>query len=191
MIVLISGSPRRRELLSRITSKVIYDVSHVQEPVGEKDPQKLVIKSARAKLKDRLHVHKKGILLACDTIVYADKVLGKPKNREEASQMLVFLSGRSHQVYTSLVLHDKNKGRLVEEVVCTKVYFSSLEEKEIQAYLDTGEYVDKAGGYGIQGFGSLLVEKIEGDYFNVMGLPLNRLYLILKKEFSLDLLRDI
>lgn len=190
MIILISASPRRRELLSRITPNVIYDQSNVFEPKDEEDPEKLVLRSARLKLKDRLHVHRKGILLACDTVVYSDKVLGKPRDRQEALEMLGLLSGRSHKVYSSLVLHDKNTGKLIEDVVSTKVFFSPLSNQLINAYLDTGEYKDKAGGYGIQGFGSLLIEGIEGDYFNVMGLPLNRLYHILKEEFSLDLLRE-
>ena len=190
MIILISASPRRRELLSRITPNVVYDVSDVSEPRDEDDPIKLVLRSARLKLKDRLHVHRSGILLACDTAVYAGKILGKPRDREEAFEMLSLLSGRGHEVYSSLVLHDKNTGKLIEEVVCTKVRFSHLTGQEIHSYLDTGEYTDKAGGYGIQGFGSLLIEGIEGDYFNVMGLPLNRLYCILKEEFSLDLLNE-
>lgn len=190
MIILISGSPRRRELLSRITSQVLYDVSDILEPHDEKDPKKLVMKSARLKLKDRLHAHRSGILLASDTLVYAGRVLGKPRNREEAYEMLSLLSGRTHQVYSSLVLHDKETGKLIEEVVCTQVRFSQLNAQTIEAYLDTEEYIDKAGAYGIQGFGSLLIEGIEGDYFNVMGLPLNRLYQILRDEFSVDLLLD-
>ncbi len=188
MIVLISSSPRRRELLSRISADVVYDASDIAEPMDETDPEKLVLKSARLKLKDRLNVHRSGILLACDTLVYAGRVLGKPRDRDEAFEMLSLLSGRGHEVYSGLVLHDKNTGKLIEDVVCTKVRFSPLSAQQINAYLDTGEYTDKAGAYGIQGFGSLLIEGIEGDYFNVMGLPLNRLYSILKEEFSVDLL---
>lgn len=190
MIVLISASPRRRELLSMIYPKVVYDVSDVEEPMDIEDPRKLVVRSARLKLKDRLHSHRAGILLASDTLVYCDGVLGKPKDRDEAAHMLRKLAGRSHEVYTSLVLHDKETGKLVEEAVVTKVHFSALTNQEIQAYLDTGEYKDKAGAYGIQGYGSVFVEKIEGDYFNVMGLPLNRLYQILRDDFEVNMLEE-
>lgn len=190
MIILISASARRRELLSRVYPQLVFDVSDVEEPRDEEDPAKLVVKSARLKLKDRLHYHRSGILLASDTLVYCDGILGKPRDREEAFSMLTSLAGRSHEVYSSLVLHDKNSGKLVEDYEVTRVYFSPMTSQEINNYLDTGEYKDKAGAYGIQGYGSLFVEKIEGDYFNVMGLPLNKLYRILRDDFELDLLKD-
>ncbi len=188
MIILISASPRRRELLSMIYPQVVYDVSEVEEPMDDEDPAKLVVKSARLKLKDRLHAHRSGILLASDTLVYCDGVLGKPRSREEAFDMLSRLSGRVHEVYTSLVLHDKTTGKLVEDYQVTRVFFSAMSGQEINNYLDTGEYKDKAGAYGIQGYGSIFIEKIEGDYFNVMGLPLNRLYEILRDDFDINML---
>ncbi|NLY72066.1 MAG: septum formation protein Maf [Tissierellia bacterium] len=190
MIILISASPRRRELLSMIYPEVIYDVSSADEPMDEKDPEKLVIKSARVKLKDRMHSYRAGILLASDTLVYCDGILGKPRDREEAYDMLSRLAGRTHEVYTSLVLHDRNSGKLVEDAVVTKVKFAPMTSREINTYLDTGEYKDKAGAYGIQGYGSVFIEAIEGDYFNVMGLPLNRLYEILRDEFDLNMLES-
>lgn len=189
MIVLISASPRRRELLSSLTKNVIFDASSVAEPMDEKDPKFLVLKSARLKLEDRKDYHTKGILLACDTLVSTGEVLGKPKDKEDARRMLSNLSGTWHEVHSSLVLLDKETGHYAEDVVTTKVHFSSLSEEQIENYLATGEYTDKAGAYGIQGYGGLLIEGIEGDYFNVMGLPLNRLYHLLLEEFNYDLMK--
>lgn len=188
-MVLISGSPRRRELLSSLTKDLIFDVSSAEEPRDENDPKKLVLKSARIKLEDRKALHQKGILLACDTLVYAGEILGKPRDDEDARRMLRLLSDTQHDVYSSLVLLDKETGKQVEEVVKTTVFFSQLSEEQIESYLQTGEHKDKAGAYGIQGYGSLLIKAIQGDYFNVVGLPLNRLYHLLLEEFNLDLMK--
>ena len=189
MIVLISGSPRRRELLFSLTKDLIFDVSSAEEPRDERDPKELVLKSARIKLEDRKAFHQKGILLACDTLVYAGEILGKPKNDEDARRMLRKLSDNVHDVYSSLVLFDKKTGKQVEEVVKTKVVFSKLTEEQIESYLRTAEHKDKAGAYAIQGYGSLFIKAIEGDYFNVVGLPMQRLYHLLLEEFHLDLMK--
>lgn len=118
------------------------------------------------------------IVVAADTVVYCGgRILGKPHSRQEAAEMLRLLSGRSHQVITGLTVLTDEAVRSVAEV--TEVFFRPLTDREIESYIDSGDPMDKAGAYGIQGRGALFVEKINGDYYNVMGLPLCRLWQIL------------
>lgn len=120
------------------------------------------------------------IVIAADTaVVVDDDILGKPANEEDAKGMLARLSGREHIVVTGIGLVDTASGRSLSATEQTVVYFQPLTDTEIDAYIATGEPFDKAGGYGIQGYGALLIRKIEGDYFNVMGLPLSKLYRLL------------
>ncbi|MGN1011504.1 MAG: Maf family protein, partial [Clostridia bacterium] len=120
------------------------------------------------------------IIIAADTVVVLDdRILGKPKDEKEAKEMLQRLSGREHIVITGIGVVDTVSGRTLSATEQTIVYFHPLEEEEIDAYIASGECMDKAGSYGIQGKGSLLVRKIDGDYFNVMGLPLSKLYRLL------------
>jgi septum formation protein len=121
------------------------------------------------------------LIIAADTIVTcAGKILGKPGSAEEACKMLSLLSGRSHQVITAVCVKKGLDTEVQSEI--TKVFFRTLNRKEILGYIATGEPFDKAGGYGIQGIGSVLVDRIEGCYFNVVGLPLSRLYKMLQKQ---------
>lgn len=175
-IVLASGSPRRKELLGMLG--VEFDICPA---VGEEKaeagllPDKTVRALAKAKaLEVAARCEKDCLVIAADTVVSLDgEILGKPHSEEEAKEMLSKLSGRSHKVYTGLclVLGDKLLSREEE----TTVYFRELTRSEISAYVATGEPLDKAGAYGIQGKASLFIEGIDGDYYNVMGLPLCRL----------------
>ena len=120
--------------------------------------------------------YKNAVILAADTFgVLEGKILGKPKNHDEAREMLTMMNGKSHDVITGFTILDADNGKTVSRSVETKVRFRSLTQGEIDAYVRCGEPMDKAGAYAIQGLGAVLVEKIEGDYFNVMGLPLSAL----------------
>ena len=121
------------------------------------------------------------MIIACDTIVALDGVvLGKPIDREDAIAMLKKLSGRSHEVFSGFIVINKKDGKLISDYTRTEVTFSQLTQEEIEKYVDTGEPLDKAGAYGIQGLGGVFVEKINGCYYSVVGLPINKLRNILK-----------
>ena len=127
------------------------------------------------------------MIIAADTVVAIDGlVLGKPRDRAEAAEMLSRLSNRVHQVFSGLTVYQGQRAVTVHE--CTQVRFRKLSRREIEGYLDTGEPMDKAGAYGIQGYGAMLVESIAGDFYNVMGLPVCRLGQLLR-EFGVELLR--
>ncbi|MCR4817625.1 MAG: Maf family protein [Fretibacterium sp.] len=175
-ILLASGSPRRRALLQDLGwafETVSPNVDEVSLP-GEK-PEALCERLARLKAEAGAKtVGPEVLVLAADTIVVVDgRVLGKPSGWEEACAMLRLLQGRAHEVMTGVAL--SRGGKLLSGVERTAVHFRPLTEAEVQAYVSTGEGDDKAGAYAIQGKGALLVSAIEGDYFNVVGLPLCRL----------------
>ena len=173
IIILASASPRRREILrdGGIFHRVMP--GDVDESVFEGvEPRLMVQLLAAAKAAD---VAKKaeGIILGADTVVVlSGEVMGKPGSEEEAFSMLSALSGKTHSVYTGVALLRTKDGRLITHLEETKVTFRTLSEAEIRAYIETGEPMDKAGAYGIQGKGGALVEKTEGDFLNVVGLPL-------------------
>lgn len=151
-------------------------------------PQELAQAIALQKAQQVARGLNEGLVIAADTVVaYAGKVMGKPANREEAYSMLAYLSGQCHQVITGLCVLDVMDNIPDTAVECTDVFFRSISSVEINNYLDHGEWWDKAGSYGIQGRGALLVDHIEGCFYNVVGLPLNRLNLMLRKK-GLDLL---
>lgn len=173
MIILASQSPRRQELLKLITNDFEIKVSNVDEtlPSGISPKDAVLYLS---KIKAEPFKNGSDIIIGADTVVALDgKILGKPKNDENAREMLKFLSGKAHSVFTgvTLIKGDIKRSFSVE----TKVKFFDLTDEEIDEYIKTGEPADKAGAYGIQGYGSLLVEKIDGDYFNVVGLPVSKL----------------
>jgi len=150
-------------------------------------PEETVCEIALSKarsVKDRLQGD--NLIIAADTLVYLDgKFLGKPENKEDAKRMLRSLSGKKHIVYTGVALIRGEKELCAAEA--SDVYFRELEESEIEAYIETGEPMDKAGAYAAQGLGALFVRRIEGDFFNVMGLPVCRLGIMLR-EFNLAIL---
>ena len=190
-VILASRSPRRRELLLQMGigpfEILVSDAPEVAPPglapgelVEHLSAQKAAASAALADDDD--------LLIASDTIVVLDgTVLGKPRDEAEAFSMLRRLSGRTHHVYTGLALRQGDRLRTAHE--CTAVHFRSLTDAEIRAYIATKECLDKAGAYGIQGRGSLLVEGIEGDFFTVVGLPVCRLGQMLR-EFGLDPLQE-
>lgn len=177
MIILASKSPRRKELLSIITTDFKIKTADVDETLPENiAPDRAV--EYLSKIKAEPFADKNDIVIGADTIVAADgKILGKPKDKDDAYSMLKMLSGKEHSVFTGVTVIKNNKAQTFS--VETKVKFFALTDDEINAYIKTGEPFDKAGAYGIQGKGSLLVEKINGDYFNVVGLPVSRLAKIL------------
>ena len=187
-IVLASGSPRRRELLELIGFegfKIIPDDSEESVPQGL-GPELTVSEIALQKAKNVSHFcGDDDIIIAADTLVYIDgRPMGKPKDAADAVSMLRELSGRMHSVYTGLVLLKGD--RHASDVVKTDVFFRDIPDSEIFAYVESGEPLDKAGAYGAQGRGSVFVERVEGEFFNVMGLPLCRLSVMLR-EFGIDM----
>lgn len=190
--ILASGSPRRKELLSRMGVKFEVVISDADEKSVTKDVpvrlyvQELALLKASAVAKN---LGKDTVIISADTVVTLDgKVLGKPKDKEDAHKMLTALSGREHEVYTGVCVMRRSDSKVTCKSVCTRVKFKSLTEDRINAYIATGEPMDKAGAYGIQGVGSMLIEGIDGDYFNVVGLPIATLADILENEFDINLL---
>ncbi len=187
-IVLASGSPRRRELLTQMGLSFRVVVSDVNEGIDKGLPpedQVYLLSQRKARAVAQL-VASDALVIAADTIVALEgEVMGKPRSTQEAAEMLSLLSGKTHEVYTGFTVQQGEKA--VTEVERTLVTFRHLAQAEIAAYVATGEPMDKAGAYGIQGLGSMLVSGIEGDYFNVMGLPVCRLGLALN-EFGVTTL---
>jgi septum formation protein len=183
-IVLASGSPRPQELMQMLGVK---DLRIIPARGEEKftpgtPPEEIVKELSRAKAEEvAAQCLPADIIIAADTIVWVDGgVFGKPKSREEAAFMLRRLSGRGHTVYTGVTI--LSGGACDSEVERTEVYFRELGDREIEAYIASGEPMDKAGAYGAQGLASLFVRGIDGDFFNVMGLPVCRLGGMLKKQ---------
>ena len=177
MIILASNSPRRRALLTQIGLTFTIAPADVDERTrsGE-SPMDYAERVARAKADTASERAGKGIVIAADTIVVVcGAILGKPANAADARRMLALLSGREHEVVTALAVMDAGAKRASVRTSVTKVWFRSLTEREIDDYVATGEPLDKAGAYGIQERGALLVERIEGCYSNVVGLPLSLL----------------
>jgi septum formation protein len=188
-IILASASPRRRELLERIgISDFTVFPSSVDETIPENtSPEGAVQLLSKAKAESISEkAGKDAVIIAADTIVlFGGEILGKPSGRDDAFRMLSMLSGQTHEVFTGLCVRSGEKE--IQTVERTAVKFRELSDEEINRYIDSGEPFDKAGAYGIQGIGSMLVKSVNGDFYNVMGLPVCALSLILK-EFGVDLL---
>ncbi len=189
-IILASKSPRRIEMLKRYVNDLIIYSPDTIETVNPFDkPETSVMKVAFEKaLKAYSDCEEKGLIIAADTIVYSEQIMGKPKNEKEAFEMLKALSGKSHCVFTGICIMDTIEHKKIVDYECTKVVFNELTHDFIKRYLNTNEYIDKAGAYGIQGYGELLVQEIHGCYNNVKGLPITKLNTILSKHFSINLL---
>ena len=174
MLILASNSPRRKELLRLITTDFIVRVADVDETLPEGiSPEEAVVYLSELKAREVFN----GIdtVLGADTVVVLEgEILGKPHDDDEAFSMLRALSGRKHSVFTGVTILSQNGGRSFYRE--TEVYFNGLSDEEIWNYIKTGECRDKAGAYGIQGYGSRFVSKINGDYFNVVGLPVSAVY---------------
>ena len=178
MIILASKSPRRKELLSLITEDFEIKSAQVDETLPcAMTPKKAV--EYLSQIKAQPFENGVDTIIGADTVVCVDDlILGKPKNRDDAFNMLRLLSGRYHSVFTGVTVIRGNDAVTFSSE--TKVKFFELSDDEINNYIDTKECFDKAGAYGIQGKGALFVERIEGDYFNVVGLPINLLGRLLK-----------
>lgn len=178
-VVLASASLRRQELLHRIIDEFKIIVSDFEENNVKfnGDFESYVMEIARGKAGAvAKNLNENSIVIGCDTIVaFEGKVLGKPKDELDAFNMLEKLSGNIHKVYSGIAVIDMIKDDIRVECVCTSVKFSTLTNEKIKKYISTKEPMDKAGAYGIQGFGGVFVEKIDGDYYSVVGLPLNKL----------------
>ncbi|WP_061301852.1 Maf-like protein [Clostridium botulinum] len=178
-VILASASQRRQELLIRLCDE--FDIM-----VSDFDEEKVVFKNsideyvqniALGKAMDiKEKLKEDAIIISADTIVTLDdKILGKPKDEEDAFNMIKLLQGRSHKVYSGVVVINTKKDLILKNSVATEVVFSKMNDNEIRKYIETKEPLDKAGAYGIQGIGGIFVEEIRGCYYNVVGLPLNKL----------------
>lgn len=180
-LILASASPRRKELLSLAGYEFEVCVKSVDESVPDgTEPEKAVEITARKKALAVAGDYPNAAVIGADTVVVCDgKILGKPADTNHAKEMLSMLSGREHLVMTGVcIVHD---GEIETYHAVSRVHFYELSDEDIEAYVATGEPMDKAGAYGIQGKGCVLVEKIEGDYFNIVGLPIASLNARLKK----------
>lgn len=179
-VILASASPRRRELMSTLFCEYEVIPSTVEEIIPENTTPDIVAqKLAILKAEDVAAQHPEAMVIGSDTVVEVDgKILGKPCDQDEAFAMLKKLSGRTHLVHTGLcVVRGGQTEALVET---TEVTFAELSDEEIFAYVKTGEPMDKAGAYGIQGIGARFVLSIKGDFYTVMGFPIAKLYQMLK-----------
>jgi len=175
LLVLASGSPRRKELLASLGIPFEIRVSDADEtiPPGA-NPVEIVQELAYKKAQAVANTVSHGLVLGADTIVvFQDEILGKPVDEEEAKRMLSLLSGQAHIVYTGIALVEANGERSVRDVRGTNVHMKVLSPEQIDAYVSTGEPMDKAGAYGIQGKAAQFVTGIHGDFFNVVGLPIS------------------
>lgn len=174
MLILASGSPRRRELLTMLGYHFLQDPAGIDETLpGKLSPKEAVEWLSARKAEAAAQKHPKDVVLAADTLVACgEQILGIPADKTKAKYYLNLLSGRFHNVYTGCTI--KRGGECKTFSVAAAVEFYPLSEEEIDGYLATGEPFDKAGGYGIQGRGSVLVKEIHGDFYTIMGLPVSR-----------------
>ena len=171
MIILASKSPRRKQLLSMMGLEFAVQTADIDETMDPSQAPAHEAAAVSARKAEKIAAqHPQDVIVSADTIVVIDgNILGKPKEEQDAARMLRLLSGRTHTVCTGLTVHAN--GRANTQVVETSVTFRDLSDAEIAAYIETGEPMDKAGAYGIQGYGAMFVSHLDGDYFCVMGLP--------------------
>jgi septum formation protein len=188
-IVLASASPRRKQLLEQIGLRFEVEPSDYEEDIAPgSEPHEMAKKLSLGKARAAALKHRKALINAADTfVVFGDRILGKPRTNAEAREMLRALNGQAHSVISGFTILDTETGKVVSRSVETRVHMRKLTLKEIDSYIRTEEPLDKAGGYAIQGRGAVLVERIEGDYFNVVGLPLSALADALR-EFGIKVL---
>lgn len=189
-LVLASTSPRRQDLFRKLEIPFEVQSSYLKEKIEERgSPRSTVMALAFQKAFDVSKKQEKGtIVVGADTIVYKDKILGKPKDEKEAYAMLKKLSGSVHQVYTGMAIVEAGTNRKVIDCSCAHVKFYPLSEKKLKWYVESGEPFGKAGAYAIQEKGMLFVEEICGDFYTVMGLSMSKLEETLEKHFCIHLL---
>lgn len=191
--ILASQSPRRQELLKLIREDFQVLTIETPEVIDPNDPPHVAVmalayEKAKA-LADSMvasgrQLEGQQLVIAADTVVFCDGFMGKPKDCEDAQRMLERLSGSVHEVYTGYCLFQTNSNKIIIDYVKTVVEMKHLTSLEISDYISSGEPMDKAGAYGIQGSGARFIRAIQGDYYNVMGLPVNHLYETLVRHFS-------
>jgi len=189
---LASSSPRRIILLQRLGLNFKVFPPTYEIDVKTDDPVERAELKALEKARSVARLFERGLVIGVDTIVFMDnkEILEKPRDINEAKNFLRRLSGRTHFVVTGLAIIDASNMREIVDNEITKVKFRELSDEEIEFYVKTREPLDKAGGYAIQGLASLFVEKIEGDFWNVVGLPIPLLYYLLKTYFGYDILKE-
>lgn len=184
-LILASGSPRRRELLDLMGLTYTVETPDVDESFSGR-PSETVMEISRRKAAAVAAHHSDSIIIAADTLVFADGALGKPHTPERAKEMLRSLAGNWHHVYTGITVINTRSGRILRNVDKTRVHLVPMTEQEIDAYVATGEPLDKAGAYGIQGMGGMFVDRIDGSYSNVVGLPMSMLRIMLAQVGGVD-----
>ena len=184
-LILASGSPRRRELLDLMGLTYTVETPDVDESFSGR-PSETVMEISRRKAAAVAARHSDSIIIAADTLVFADGALGKPHTPERAKEMLRSLAGNWHHVYTGITVINTRSGRILRNVDKTRVHLGPMTEQEIDAYVATGEPLDKAGAYGIQGMGGMFVDRIDGSYSNVVGLPMSMLRIMLAQVGGVD-----
>ena len=181
-MILASNSKRRQEILRDMGFNFKVLTADIEEISDKKNINERILDIAEKKLEQISKNNVNEFILAADTVVELDKnIFGKPKDREEAFKFLKLLSGKIHRVITAYVFKNISKNILIKEVVVSEVKFFHLDDDTINWYLDTDEPFDKAGAYGIQGYGRVLVEKIDGDYYSIMGFPISNFLKNLRK----------
>ena len=184
-LILASGSPRRRELLDLMGLTYTVETPDVDESFSGR-PSETVMEISRRKAAAVAARHSDSIIIAADTLVFADGALGKPHTPERAKEMLRSLAGNWHHVYTGITVINTRSGRILRNVDKTRIHLVPMTEQEIDAYVATGEPLDKAGAYGIQGMGGMFVDRIDGSYSNVVGLPMSMLRIMLAQVGGVD-----
>lgn len=189
-IILASGSPRRKEILERYGLSVMVVKSDIVEKIHQGEtPEQISMSLAFNKAYTVSKAFTGDIIIGADTIVvYENKILGKPRNDEEAYEILSMLSGNVHEVITGISIIKAGTNQKIIDYEITKVKFKNLSQSRIQKYIESKESFDKAGAYGIQGVGAILVEKIDGCYSNVVGLPLSKIDNLLGRYFNYNIL---
>ena len=182
-MILASNSKRRQEILRDMGFNFKVLTSDIEEISDKEEISEMILDIAEKKLDKIAKENVSEFVLAADTVVELEgRIFGKPKSREEAESFLKILSGKTHKVITAYVFKNISKNIVIKDVVISKVKFFDLDDETINWYLDTSEPFDKAGAYGIQGKGRVLVEKIEGDYFAIMGFPISNFLKNLRKN---------
>lgn len=190
-IILASNSPRRREILGKFIDFEAVTAEVKEDNDFYKSPETLVMALAFEKANSVAGKYGDAVVIGADTVVEIEgEILGKPKSREDAKTMMEKLRGRSHKVITGFAIVDLSSDKKYMDYEVTEVTFKGMSDEEIENYLNKAEYMDKAGAYGIQDEAALFVEKIKGDYLNIVGFPISKIYTVLKDNFDLSLLEE-
>ena len=195
-IILASKSPRRKEILENLGIEIEIITADTDETSEERDPSALVRELAERKgravaeeIEERIGENERTFIISSDTVVALDgEILGKPRDLDDARRMLKMLEGRSHSVFSGIAVIEISGGRITKSASATEetlVYFAPMSDSDVEFYINTENVLDKAGAYAIQGIASTFIDKIDGDYFNVVGLPVRRLFKLLSDEFGI------